>query len=183
LVLAGFLNVDSIVLAEHLWKEPTLRHALVVNANKIYRGQPGITQKPGRRLARRRRYIFQFTICGTECSIGWKYTNMKLGRPIMQPDPIGENVIWVCTLKCLNPNWKTTMGRKFNRKRNLNGSNCSRMPEDQRFSRYGRRYRYETTRIVLSAGAAAQGAPFWFDILKKLVNIRGSGVNSDEKEK
>ena len=37
--------------------------------------------------------------------------------------------------------------------------------------------------IFLSAGAAAQGAPFWFDILKKLVNIRGSGANPDEKKK
>ncbi len=29
--------------------------------------------------------------------------------------------------------------------------------------------------ILLSGVAAAQGAPFWFDILKKLVNLRGSG--------
>ncbi len=29
--------------------------------------------------------------------------------------------------------------------------------------------------ILLSGVAAMQGAPFWFDILKKLVNIRGSG--------
>ena len=31
---------------------------------------------------------------------------------------------------------------------------------------------------LLATGlAAAQGAPFWFDILKKIVNIRTSGVN------
>ena len=35
--------------------------------------------------------------------------------------------------------------------------------------------------IILSAGAAAQGAPFWFDILKRLVNIRGSGAKPEEK--
>jgi hypothetical protein len=29
--------------------------------------------------------------------------------------------------------------------------------------------------ILISGAAAAQGSPFWFDILKKLVNIRGSG--------
>ncbi len=29
--------------------------------------------------------------------------------------------------------------------------------------------------ILLSGAAAAQGAPFWFDMLKKLVNLRGSG--------
>ncbi len=31
--------------------------------------------------------------------------------------------------------------------------------------------------ILISGAAAAQGAPFWFDILKKLVNVRGSGTN------
>jgi hypothetical protein len=36
--------------------------------------------------------------------------------------------------------------------------------------------------IAFSAAAAAQGAPFWFDILKKVVNIRGSGANPDEKK-
>jgi hypothetical protein len=37
--------------------------------------------------------------------------------------------------------------------------------------------------ILFSAFAAAQGAPFWFDILKKFVNIRGSGKSPDEKTK
>ena len=31
--------------------------------------------------------------------------------------------------------------------------------------------------ILISGAAAAQGSPFWFDILKKLVNVRGSGTN------
>jgi len=34
--------------------------------------------------------------------------------------------------------------------------------------------------IFITGAAAAQGAPFWFDILKKVVNVRASGVNSDE---
>jgi hypothetical protein len=29
---------------------------------------------------------------------------------------------------------------------------------------------------VITAAAAAQGAPFWFDILAKLVNVRSSGM-------
>jgi hypothetical protein len=37
--------------------------------------------------------------------------------------------------------------------------------------------------ILLSGFAAAQGSPFWFDILKKIVNIRGSGKSPDEKSK
>ncbi|RLD05789.1 MAG: hypothetical protein DRI56_08880 [Chloroflexota bacterium] len=37
--------------------------------------------------------------------------------------------------------------------------------------------------FVLSGAAAAQGAPFWFEILKKLVNMRSSGKNPDEEKK
>ena len=35
--------------------------------------------------------------------------------------------------------------------------------------------------FILSGLAAAQGAPFWFEILKKMVNMRSSGKKPDEK--
>jgi ascorbate-specific PTS system EIIC-type component UlaA len=37
--------------------------------------------------------------------------------------------------------------------------------------------------LLITAGAAMLGAPFWFDILKKVVNIRGVGVNPAEEPK
>jgi hypothetical protein len=37
--------------------------------------------------------------------------------------------------------------------------------------------------IFLTAMAARQGAPFWFDLLKRAVNLRGTGANPIEKEK
>ena len=35
--------------------------------------------------------------------------------------------------------------------------------------------------ILLTSLAAAQGAPFWFDILKKLINVRSAGANPAEQ--
>ena len=35
---------------------------------------------------------------------------------------------------------------------------------------------------LLSGAMAAQGAPFWFDILKKVINVRSSGERPDEAE-
>ena len=35
---------------------------------------------------------------------------------------------------------------------------------------------------AITAAAAMQGAPFWFDILKKLINVRSTGVNPKEKK-
>jgi hypothetical protein len=36
--------------------------------------------------------------------------------------------------------------------------------------------------ILITAAAAAQGAPFWFDILKKLINVRSTGPNPSEQK-
>jgi hypothetical protein len=36
---------------------------------------------------------------------------------------------------------------------------------------------------VITALMLSLGAPFWFDLLKKLVSLRGAGVNPDEKKK
>ena len=33
--------------------------------------------------------------------------------------------------------------------------------------------------LFITGVAAAQGAPFWFDILKNVINVRNAGVNSD----
>jgi len=33
----------------------------------------------------------------------------------------------------------------------------------------------------MTGAAAAQGAPFWFDILKKLINVRSTGPKPEEK--
>jgi hypothetical protein len=34
--------------------------------------------------------------------------------------------------------------------------------------------------MLIAGLAAAQGAPFWFDILKKFINVRGTGTNPVE---
>jgi hypothetical protein len=42
---------------------------------------------------------------------------------------------------------------------------------------------YKYLGILITALATMQGAPYWFDILKKLINVRSSGVNPAEKPK
>ena len=37
--------------------------------------------------------------------------------------------------------------------------------------------------LLITGLAAAQGAPFWFDVLKKVVNVRSSGLNPSEMVK
>jgi hypothetical protein len=35
--------------------------------------------------------------------------------------------------------------------------------------------------VLITALAAMQGAPFWFEILKKIVNVRSTGIKPEEK--
>jgi len=185
LVLAGFLNVDSIVLAEHLWKEPTLRHALVVNATKFTEDNPELPKSLGGDSPQDAVTYFNSQFAELSVPIGWKYTNMKLeAGQSCSLISIGENVIWGMYAEVPESQLEDNNGQE-----NSTGSEPQReaiVPVCQRISDFpdtAADIAMKLLGIVLSAGAAAQGAPFWFDILKKLVNIRGSGVNSDEKEK
>jgi hypothetical protein len=36
--------------------------------------------------------------------------------------------------------------------------------------------------VLLTALAATLGAPFWFDVLKKLINIRSAGIAPKQKK-
>jgi hypothetical protein len=44
-------------------------------------------------------------------------------------------------------------------------------------------YASKAAGIAITGLATMQGAPFWFDILKKLINVRSSGVKPEDKEK
>ena len=37
--------------------------------------------------------------------------------------------------------------------------------------------------ILITAIASSQGAPFWFDVLKKVINVRLTGLNPSEAQK
>jgi len=98
--------------------------------------------------------------------------------------PIGENVIWGMYAEVPESQLEDNNGQENSTgsepQREAIVSVCQRISD---FPDTAADIAMKLLGIVLSAGAAAQGAPFWFDILKKLVNIRGSGANPDEKEK
>lgn len=162
LVLATALNVDSISLADHLWKEPAVREALAANATEFAKENSEIPTVPveGDGIANAVEY-FNAQFEGLNIPLGWNYESV-----ILQPNqvcriiPIGRNVVWGL-------------------KENSTANECqkiSNVPTDTA------EWSFKILGIIASAAAAAQGAPFWFDILKKVVNIRGSGANPDEKK-
>jgi len=161
LILAITLNVDSIALIDHLWKEPAVRDALVANATEFANENSEIPTVPveGDGFNSAVEY-FNAQFEDLNIPIGWIYEPVTL-QPgqICQLIPIGRNVVW---------------GLKDGTDPNL----CQRVSNTP-IDTAG--WSFKILGIIFTAAAAAQGAPFWFDILKKIVNIRGSGAKPDEK--
>lgn len=162
LVFAITLNVDSIALIDHLWKEPAVRDALVANATEFANQNSEIPTVPadGNGFTNAVDY-FNAQFQGLNIPLGWESEIATLEpNQTCRIIPIGQNVVWGF-------------------KGNLPANECqkiSNVPID--FAGWS----VKVLGIIFSAVAAAQGAPFWFDILKKVVNIRGSGANPDEKK-
>jgi hypothetical protein len=160
-MMAFFLNVDSISLAQYLWREPAIRQILVTQAS---------TYKPpeGQPVTNPQETVQQFSqqFGGLSLPMGWDL------------EVYGNQL------------------QAFGGAATFN-SECQLFPHDNQY--FGipvftsnicitQPHTADSTNILLklfglliTAGATAQGAPFWFDVLKKFVNLRGTGPNPTEK--
>jgi len=169
LILAIILNVDSITLAKHLWREPAVRQALAANAEQFLMENPDIKKTTeGEVEPREAIKAFQEQFDGLILPIGW---DIRSWQPLKD-----EN----------NEIRKTKDGAVLCASSDVPGpiriwnKQCTQITNlPTNFSDRG----LKVLGLLLTALAAMQGAPFWFDILKKLVNVRSTGINPDEKPK
>jgi hypothetical protein len=162
LAFAVALNVDSIALIDHLWKEPAVRDALVANATEFANENSEIPTVPveGDGISSAVDY-FNAQFQDLNIPLGWESDVVTLEpNQTCQIIPVGRNAVWGF-------------------KGNLPANDCQKISNAPTDSAG---WSVKILGIIFSAAAAAQGAPFWFDILKKVVNIRGSGANPDEKK-
>ncbi len=154
LLLAVLSNTDSITLAQQLWKEPRMRDALAQQAQTVVLNNPaGVEQiNPNTLLTG-----WQAQVELTSLPVGW------LGSPV--------------DAALLD----------------MAGGRCSLSPallQDMYGLRWGNRcyplvntpdlhdhlaWALKAAGLFLTALATGQGAPFWFDVLKKIVNVRLAG--------
>jgi hypothetical protein len=155
LIFSLILNVDSITIAQYLWREPTVRQIIVAQAANF---QPSDNPLPANPQAAVQQFSQQFY--GLNLPMGWdveRYGAQALYNSDCQLFPHGSQYFGIP----------------------LFGSNiCLTQPH----SAGQTNILLKLFGILITAGATAQGAPFWFDILKKLVNLRGTGPNPAEKE-
>jgi len=154
-VIALILNVDSVDLTLYLWREPTVRQALAGNAAMFELPQEELEANPEEALQN-----FRNQFVGLSLPIGWGFT--RVSSAAFYDD------------QCqLFPGEGQAFGIP------VIGSNlCITPPNSNNQANLG----IKELGILLTAFAARQGAPFWFDILKRVVNLRGTGANPAEKE-
>ena len=146
LAIAVLFNVDTIQISTQLWKAPTVREALIAQASATVASSTQPTQGLS--------YLLNKQDYADSLAIPFGWSTAPLTDPSFKCGwTPGQNVhpyLWLqnqCNLIVNLP------------------------AMDDPFGWLGKIFG-----ILLSGVAAAQGAPFWFDILKKLVNFRGSGM-------
>ena len=145
LILSLAFNVDTIHITDRLWREPTVRQALVAQADtyQLEEGTANITEVPG--------YFDSLAM-----PIGW--TTVPADEPAL------------CN------HFVTAEGQFAIR----SGSECRILVNVPQASDY-MGWIIKLLGFLISAIAARQGAPFWFDLLRKLVTLRG-GSQAKKKE-
>ena len=154
-VIALILNVDSVDLTLYLWREPTVRQALAENAATFELTQQELQANPEEALQN-----FRNQFVGLSLPIGWGFTRVA-------------NTSFYDDNCQLFPKEGQAFGLP------VIGSNLCITPPN---SNNQANLAIKILGIFLTALAARQGAPFWFDILKRVVNLRGTGANPAEKE-
>lgn len=166
LYLAMALNIDSINLAIYLWRDPTVRQVLVANASQFELPEDNLATAPEQAMQEIRN---QFV--GLNLPVGW-----VINQPIVTDENKKEVAAYRVYLdgQCqLFPDDDESFGIPI-----LGTQRCLAPPQSNNQTNIG----LKLFGILFTAAAAAQGAPFWFDLLKKLINLRGTGANPVEKE-
>ncbi len=146
LVLSIVFNIDTINITQKLWREPTIRQALVAQAAnfELQEGTTNISQVPG--------YFDSLAI-----PVGWTTIPAKDVSACKQRiTPEGQFSFW-------------------------SGGECRVLVNVPVVTDMGG-WLLKLLGFVISAFAARQGAPFWYDLLKKLLDIR-SAIKPKEEPK
>jgi hypothetical protein len=154
LFLAIVMNVDSVALTTHLWRDPTVRQVLAANASHFELPAQAIDVDPERAM---RDFTKQFE--GMNLPLGW---NLRPGVGAVAYDQDCQ----------LYPGKEQTFGIPFL----FNLCVAPFAPDGST------NLSLKILGIFLSGLAARQGAPYWFDILKRLINVRGTGANPAEEK-
>jgi hypothetical protein len=162
--LAIFLNVDSLQLANQLWRDPIIRQSVVDQATMFTSQNPeGVSSVDAQQFTQLQIQIGQLNI-----PVGWVGSSLPVDSngAIM----VGDGTQKLCSF--FPKSSVELFGLKI-------GRECYPVINSPTFNDPAG-VLLKLIGLFISGVAAAQGAPFWFDILKKIINVRSSGANPNE---
>jgi hypothetical protein len=154
LVVTFWANVDSILITRALSNDSALRTAIVAQAAK--EPAPSSTPQDGASTMSTATQNFDKSldrIEGLGLPVGWTGEESSV-----DPSKPNDYRVW--------PGWLPASGGAT-----------------QWANLWGSTIRYHFFGWILTAAAVSLGAPFWFDMLNKFINIRSSGKAPEEKPK
>ena len=166
-LIAALINVDTIFVANTLWRQPVLRDKLSTQAEIfVIRNQDQVEPVSSNQLA-----LTTAEFSAISLPIGWIGKPHPLSSKGFVTD--SDNKTAVCAVIPLK------------------GDDLYGFPvAGQCFPITNAPFIYDLSGwfqkilgLLITGLAAAQGAPFWFDILKKIVNVRSAGLNPSELPK
>lgn len=164
LALALLLNVDSFDLTLYLWRDPSVRQVLVAQATRaVEQGDSPAENVDSAGNPVDIATSAQQQLQELNLPVGWGISPIvigtgKDGNPtnscLLFPDPGDAFGIPLPQGRCLAPPHANDQSNLVSK----------------------------IVGILITAFAGMQGAPFWFDMLKRAVNLRGTGPNPAEKK-
>jgi len=158
ILLAAIVNVDSINLVSRLWREPDLRIAILSRIENILTQDNTTTIDVGQLSS------IQQQFSEISLPVGW------LGSPI---SPISDQIMNFSETCMLFPQQENQIYGIL-----ISGQCYPIINSPQVADLTG--WLIKLIGILISGVAASPGASFWFDLLKKIINVRLSGVNPSE---
>ncbi len=174
LVLCSLLNADAISLSKRFWNDQTLREAIATEATEYVKSTPKSEavgddnedlQKSVGRLN-----LLRENLPGVP--LGWCRADGKLLTALDKPQAPANSVQATCWPDLLHP--RTTAVQ------------VALDPTDPRLTDLSEWTWWlgKIVGIIATVLAISQGAPFWFDLLQKVVNLRLAGAPPEtSKEK
>jgi cell division septation protein DedD len=190
-ILALVFNVDSLQLSIHLWKDPVARGALVAQASQFQPPEPAPTATTEPVVATPDPNA---TPAPTTAPAEGESTPEPTATPTEPPNPAEVYQYVYDQLGSMNiPIGWTTAPLEKNKEECLH---LSGNPKDKSLMIcYGGQkisnlpvannalgWLAKLIGWLITGFAAAQGSPFWFDILKKMINVRSTGANPAEQK-
>jgi hypothetical protein len=160
LFLALILNLDSVNLATNLWREPTLRQAIIAQAQNytpVTAPQGSSSTSPFENIPTLETQLQVLNI-----PFGWTFIPLNTGGGQCSLLPIQAGQVWGIPT------------------RNSQGvpvcSGIQNLPIELND------WLAKILGLLITALAAAQGAPFWFDVLKRFLNVNSASTKTAEQK-